>query len=315
MTAEEILNCKSCMELFPNLQQTEKLYISLMKQYHPDISDNPLCNEISAVITTLYSRIKKSPVLKYKTVDNYKFSYLREYEREDGYMYYCGNSVIYITDGVEDAVLNNIYNNHLKAEKDVPIKVLENMPYALPEIIEILKLKSGALFIRIKLEEDEVPLDELIEFYGKDIDAKHCAWIISRLLGICCFAHLGNNVLQCICTSNFFVSPSNHTLKLTGGWWFMTKVNEKIFGVQSEVYENLHSSKTAKFSTDLECIKAVCRKIFPKNTPETMKEYSESLCMGNVFEEFENWEKVIYKSFGGRFFTEMKLIPADIYNN
>lgn len=322
MTDEQILKCKSCMELFPDdINEADKLYISLMKKYHPDVSDNPKAEEISAVITSLYNRIKKSPEWKYDSFcpENFDLPYIKCYRREDGIMYYCGDSVVYRIKS--DAWKNNIFKSYdgyrINAEKDVNSAILKQSILALPEISDCFRMANGDLFIKIKLENDEFPLDELLDFYGNDIDSRHCAWIISRIIGLCCFAHIGGNVLNCICTSNFMVSPSQHSLRLTGGWWFINHNGEKMHGVQSEVYENMPiSSKTdklARYTTDLECIKAVCRKIFLKNSPQPMLEYADSICMQDIFAEFDKWENVINKSFGGRFFTEMKLCSADIY--
>ena len=322
MTDEQILKCRSCMELFPqDSRKAEELYISLMKKYHPDISDNPQAEKISAVITSLYSRVKKQPELKYKSFcpENFDLPYIKCYNREDGLMYYCGDCVVYIINS--GAWQENIFKSYdgyrLNAEKDVVAEILKQSKPSLPEISDYFRMANGDLFIKVKLENDEIPLDELLEFYKDDIDPRHCAWITSRLIGLCCFAHIGGNVLNCLCTENFMVSPSQHSLRLAGGWWFIKHYKEKMHGVQSEVYENMPvSSKTdklARFTTDLECIKAVCRKIFPANSPEPMLEYSESVCSQDIFSEFEKWDNTIKKSFGGRFFTKMKLCPADIY--
>ena len=109
------------------------------------------------------------------------------------------------------------------------------------------------------------------------------------------------------------ISPSQHTLRLTGGWWFIKENGQKLHGIQSEIYPYLLGADTAKYRTDLECIKAFCRKIFPENSPKSMKEYSESICMKDVFSEFEKWDETICKSFGGRYFTEMKICSKDIF--
>jgi hypothetical protein len=323
LTAEQILKCRSCLELFPDdIKKADELYISLMKKYHPDICKDENSVEISAVINSLYKRIKKSPEIKYVSFcpENFDLPYIKSYRREDGIMYYCGDSVVYrINSG---AWQNNIFKisdrkYRLKAETNVNSDVLKQSQSALPEISDCFKMANGDLFIKIDLSNDEIPLDELLDFYGNDIDSRHCAWIISRLMGLCCFAHIGGNVLNCICTDNFMVSPAQHSLRLTGGWWFINHNEEKMNGVQSEVYENMPvSSKTDKLSryvTDLECIKAVCRKIFPKNSPQPMLEYADNICMQDIFSEFDSWENVINKSFGGRYFTEMKLCSSDIY--
>ena len=70
----------------------------------------------------------------------------------------------------------------------------------------------------------------------------------------------------------------------------------------------------AQHSSDLECVKAICRRIFPKDAPDAVKSFSESICSDNAFSEMEKWEQTIIKGFGGRKFAEFLVSMPDIKN-
>lgn len=308
MNSKEILKCRSCTELFPdNPQEAEKIYISLMKKFHPDICSEPFCNEVSALVNNLYHRFKAE--IKYYSHTDYGFRYIREYEREDGKIYFSDDYVYFIP----ESELNDIMYPAFKSlTAGINPKVLEQAETFLP------KPEFNNTFLKMKTEKGEIPLDEVLDFFGKDIDPRHCAWIISRLLGICCFAKLGGIVWNCLSSDNLLINPEMHTLQIIGGWWFSAKEGSKMTGVQSEIYNimppSCRTDGIARSITDLECVKAICRKIFPKNSPAPMLEFAEKSCMSDSFSEMEYWEKTIIKSFGGRFFTEMKICIKDIYN-
>lgn len=316
ITAEEILKCRSCRELFPdNTHEAEKVYISLMKKFHPDVCSDSLCNEVSAVINNLYRKFKNIPEKKCFSLYNCDFQYIREYKREDGKMYFSDDSVCFI---LESELENIIYPAFKSLTSGINPKALEQAHSFLPRIKHTEIIGNGNIFLSTETDKGEFPLDEVLDFFGNDIDPRHCAWITSRLLGMCCFAELGGNVWNCLSTDNLMINPKMHTLRIVGGWWFSAKEGQKMSGVQSEIYDimppSCRTDGIARSITDLECVKAVCRKIFPKNSPKPMLDFAERPCMSDAFSEMEYWEDTIIKSFGGRYFTEMKICINDIYN-
>lgn len=316
ITAEEILKCRSCTEIFPdNPLEAEKIYISLMKKFHPDVCSDSLCGEVSAVINNLYRKFKNIPEKKHFSLYNCDFQYIREYEREDGKMYFSDDSVYFI---LESELENIIYPAFKSLISGINQKALEQARSFLPRIKRTEIIGNGNIFLNTETEKGEFPLDEVLDFFGDDIDSRHCAWIISRLLGMCCFAQLGGNVWNCLSTDNLLINPKMHTLRIIGGWWFSAKDGQKMSGVQSGIYDimppSCRTDGIARSITDLECVKAICRKIFPKNSPKPMLDFSERPCMSDAFSEMEYWEDTIIKSFGGRFFTEMNICINDIYN-
>lgn len=318
MTLQEIIKCHSCRDLFPdNKEEAKKIYISLIKKYHPDVCKDPLCDKASAIINNLYNKTKK--LLKSETFsnpqNNIQFDFLRRYEREDGFSYFSENSIYYLLDG---KIINKVKPDILYRNISVYPDVYKQAKIFLPDVRKIIYTEDMKIFINIAVEKNEMPLDEFLDFFDGKPDARHCAWIISRLLGICCFAEINNIVFNCLCTENILINPELHTLRITGGWWFSSLNGEKMTGVQSEVYQNMpvscHTDGIARKITDLESVKAICRKIFPEDSPEPLMKFSESICMNDAFSEMEFWENTIDKAFGGKYFTKINLCLADIYN-
>ncbi len=315
MTIQEIIKCRSCSELFPDDSvQAEKIYLSLMKKFHPDVCSDSLCGEACAVINNLYSRIKKCPKIMKFHAYNCDIDYIREYKREDGTMYFNSDSISYLLDHEIYDCLENAPGFRYNISPDI-LKQAESF---LPDVRNIEQFPDNRIIVHIRTCKNEFPLDEAVNFFGGKPDPRHCAWIISRLLGMCCFAKISGIVWNCLCTENLLINPEMHTLRIAGGWWFSSEEGSKISGVQSEIYENMPSScrtdGIARSITDLECVKSVCRKIFPENSPEPMQEFAENSCMSDAFDEMEYWEETINKSFGGKYFTPMKLCFADIYS-
>lgn len=319
MNLKEILDCRSCTELFPqNPADAKKIYLDLVRRFHPDRCSDPESVRAMAVVNELYGRVKRSPAVKSVALKAEGYSrevrYIREYQREDGIMYYSGGSLCFVLDSELNGVLRKVLRR--RTDCRFPQEIIKQMAMALPESTELLPLTDGKSCVFVYAESGELPLDEVLNFYVKSFDSRHAAWIISRLLGLCCFAELSGVVLNCICTENLLINPAQHTVRLAGGWWFSAREGEKMFGAQSEVCgampASCRSDGIARYITDLECVKAVCRKIFPDNAPKPLHEFAESACSADAVTELERWEETIYRAFGGRFFTPMKICLNDI---
>lgn len=328
MTASQICTCRSCLELFPEgREQAEERYRMLMRQFHPDICRDSQGVRAAAVINSLYHRIRTPLPLQKKRLDTesgtVEISYLREYPREDGIMYFGENAVWYVLDDtLIAAVKQHLYQDysgmHMILEQKLPDDAVRHRAKtALPQIEAVYRLTSGALCLQIQKEPEELPLEEVLSFFGKTIDVRHCAWMISRLLDLCCIGSLGGIVWNSLCTANLLVHPAMHTLRLTGGWWFSAEAGSRMIGAQSEVYDVMptvcRTDGIARPLIDLECVRAVCRKIFPERAPQMMVRFSDGVCAADAFAEIQQWEQTIISAFGGRYFTPMVLCTADIY--
>jgi hypothetical protein len=197
----------------------------------------------------------------------------------------------------------------------LPQQILAQAESFLPLVSHIVTTDEGLLVETFK-RTGELPLSKVLDFYGGTLDSRHAAWVISRLLGICCYAEARGIVWNCLAEENLFIDPAGHTVRIGGGWWFAASEGHKMTGVQSVIYDSLSSlTKTdgiARHITDLESVKALARRIFPDDAPAALRDYAESICSSTASEEMEKWEKAIIAGFGARRFTQMNVRLPDI---
>lgn len=321
MDISEILNCKCCTDIFPeDISLAQPLYMALMLKYHPDKCSDPRAPEATAVINELYGKLKKAHVAQEKLFRcgsrAVEIKYLMELSQEYG-MEYIGERNVYflISNKFTDCFTDSEAKSDLFFREYLPQQILAQAEVFLPLVTHIFNTDDGLLIETCK-RTGELPLSKILDFYGGSLDSRHAAWIISRLLGICCYAETRGIVWNCLTEENLFIDPAEHTVRVCGGWWFAAREGSRMTGVQSRVYDSLSSlTKTdgiARHITDLECVKALARRILPDDTPDAVRDYAESICSSSAFEEMEKWEKVIIDGFGGRRFTQMNVRLPDI---
>lgn len=321
MDISEIMKCKCCGDIFPeDINLAQPLYMALMLKYHPDKCSDPRASEASAVINELYGKLKKANTFHEKLFPSgsraYGIKYLMEISHEYGREYVGDRSVFFlITNDFTDCFISSEARSDLFFREYLPQKILAQAEAFLPTVPRILDTDEGLLIETCK-RTGELPLSKVLDFYGGSLDDRHAAWIVSRLLGICCYAEVRGIVWNCLTEENLLIDPAEHTVRVGGGWWFAASEGNKMTGVQSSIYDNLSSlTKTdgiARHITDLESVKALARRILPDNAPSAIWDYAESICSSNASEEMEKWEEAIIKGYGERRFTHMNVRLPDI---
>ena len=321
MDISDILKCKCCMDIFPeDISLAQPLYMALMLKYHPDKCSDPRAPEASAVINELYGKLKKAHSFQEKIFHcgshALEIKYLMSLKQEYGTEYIGERTVYLLIDRSSiDCFINSEARSDLFFREYLPQQILAQAESFLPSVSRIFNTDDGLLIETCK-HTGEIPLSKVIGFYRGSIDSRHAAWIISRLLGLCCYAETRGIVWNCIAEENLLIDPAEHTVRVGGGWWFATSEGYKMTGVQSSIYDNLSSvtksDGIARHITDLESVKALARRILPHDAPPAIRDYSESICSCTAFEEMEKWEYAIIKGFGERRFTQMNVRLPDI---
>ncbi len=322
MDIDRIIDCKCCNELFPDDPAlAQQLYMALMLKYHPDRCDDPRAAEASAVINTMYGKLKKSRCMNEKMFHragapvmpvNYFFSAEHEYGTE-----FIGERELFflISRDAEDCFFSSPAKDGFFFREFLPAGVMAQAEIFLPHIRDIFRTDEGLLIRALKLRE-ELPLTAVADFYGGKLPARHAAWIVSRMLGMCCYAEVRGIVLNCIAEENLLIDPKEHVVRIGGGWWFAAENGGRLIGVQSAVFDNMPvSSKTdgiARHVTDIECVKAVCRHILPDDAPDAIRNFAESISSASAVEEMDKWDCALKYAFGGRKFCNMNVSLPDI---
>ncbi|MBP3760330.1 MAG: hypothetical protein J6I55_02460 [Ruminococcus sp.] len=322
MDIEDILKCRYCRELFPDDIETAKpLYIALMLKFHPDRCSDSRAVQVCTVINEMYKRIEnhhrykelsvcsKGNMIDFKYLISISHGFGTEYISEKDY---C---ILLESDDSEECFSRSPAVKNEYFLYGINSRIIDEAKKFLPNIESIFSTNCGTLIYMTK-NNTEIPLSAVLRFHGGKLDSRHAAWIISRLLGICCYAEIRGIVWNCLNEENLLIDPNEHSVRIGSGWWFAREEGTKLIGVQESVYEDMSiSSKLsgiAEHSSDLECVKAICRRIFPSDAPDAIKDFSESVCAENAFAEMEKWEETIIKGFGERKFTEFLISMPDI---
>ncbi|MBR1592936.1 MAG: hypothetical protein IJ666_07990 [Ruminococcus sp.] len=322
MDIEDIINCRYCSRLFPdNIEAAKPLYIALMLKFHPDRCSDPRAVEACAVINEMYKRIEN--YRKYKTLsvcskgNMIDFPYLMDIPHGCGTEYISEKDlcILISSDDAAESFSNSPAVSDEYFRRHTNKRVLREAESFLPLINRVFGTNEGIL-VYMKKKSTEIPLSAVLKFHGGKLESRHAAWIISRLLGICCYAEIRNIVWNCINEENLLIDPVQHTVRINFGWWFACGNGERLCGVQSSVYEDMsvscRLSGIAEHTSDLECVKAVCRRIFPDDAPDAVKYFYDDVCSADAFTEMEKWEHTLIKAFGGRKFCEFAVSMPDI---
>ena len=325
-----IENAVSCEDIFENdKEKVRSLYRELAKKYHPDVSTDKNSAVYFAKITELYNEAlekidkgiwfeKDVLILENIKGKRYKLKYLKKHSFELGFFYVGRQHIIYVLERKNKKYLDNALNV-LKSLKYADTNMEKEFKRYFPEVVDSFELKTGEYCLVLKKDSTDFLLSDFLEYYsnqGKELDVKHCAWVVSRLSNICCFLKYNHLVHNGISLTNCFISPKYHTIMLFGGWWYCVPKGEKLIGTQKSVYDVMpvkeKSEKISTYQTDLECVKQIGRQL-NKNLPKPFENWVNKAATKDAFKEFDSWNQALYDSFGERKFIVLDISEKDIY--
>ena len=325
-----IENAVSCEDIFENdKEKVRSLYRELAKKYHPDVSTDKNSAVYFAKITELYNEAlekidkgiwfeKDVLILENIKGKKYKLKYLKKHSFELGFFYVGRQHIIYVLERKNKKYLDNALNV-LKSLKYADASMEKEFKRYFPEVVDNFELKTGEYCLVLKKDSTDFLLSDFLEYYsnqGKELDVKHCAWVVSRLSNICCFLKYNHLVHNGISLINCFISPKYHTIMLFGGWWYCVPEGEKLIGTQKSVYDVMpvkeKSEKISTYQTDLECVKQIGRQL-NKNLPKPFENWVNKAATKDAFKEFDSWNQALYDSFGERKFIVLDISEKDIY--
>ena len=330
ISIEQIENAVSCEDLFVNdKDKTKSIFKELAKKYHPDVSKDKNSNQYFAKITELYNEAlekidkgiwfeKDVLILENIKGKRYKLKYLKKHSFELGFFYVGRQHIIYVLERKNKKYLDNALNV-LKSLKYADASMEKEFKRYFPQVVDTFELKTGEYCLVLKKDETDFLLSDFLEYYnnqGKELDPKHCAWVVSRLSNICCFLKYNHLVHNGISLANCFISPKYHTIMLFGGWWYCVSEGEKLIGTQKSVYDVMpvkeKSEKISTYQTDLECVKQIGRQL-NKSLPKPFENWVNKAASKDAFKEFDSWNQALYDSFGERKFIVLNISEKDIY--
>lgn len=318
----EILGAKSAGDIFSadsNIMKTE--YRNYAKAYHPDVCHR---EDVMAVVNLMFAQAKKmlankeweqTNVLFFTdTVRNKQYSlhYHQMYKFEYGY-YYVGDYTLIYMFGEEKPYKQ--YLDIINSIKYADNKIESYFKPLMPDIKQSGKCSKG-WYIAINKRKNVYPLSEVLRMFGGKLNAKHSAWVTTRLNNIVCFLKTTGIVHNALTIDNLFVCPARHEIFVFGGWWFSVHDNEKMIGCSKTVYNLLppktKTDKIANRAVDIECIKYILKKI-SKDIKPAMEEWYKTGSTDNPFDNLDKWDTALTQAYGERRFIKMEIDENEIY--
>jgi hypothetical protein len=176
-------------------------------------------------------------------------------------------------------------------------------------------------YIAVSKEPNEYPMDLFLKAYQERLTWKDIAWMISRMIDLCCFLNVNNLVLNGFAEENLFINPDNHSIHIYGGWWYAGEAGTKdMIGTCNAVYSVMTSkNKTDHINdplTDIESIRTISRRLIEgkADIPEPLMKWINAGSSNDPIEEYSRWNNALDDGrTGPRHFTVFNAKPEEIY--
>jgi hypothetical protein len=213
-----------------------------------------------------------------------------------------------------------------KETKDVMMRYL-------PVIKDVFKTADN-IIVMIDKPNDLIRMRDLVEHLGGQIDPKHVAWMVSRMLNHASYLEVTKLSHNDFSLDTLFVCPEHHTICILGGWWYATKVGEKLSALPQRTISNAPSDvirkKMASVGIDAELVRLTGRELLGKREllgnangihlingtiPGPMVNWLRLASRGSPVKDYTEWrEKILMESFGPRKFVKMNVAASEIYS-
>lgn len=309
--------------------------ITLLKQWHPDRNRDPQASLVFAHIQKLYDlaaeRLAKGlwrtpGLLELAGIGGkrYEVRYLREHTIDLGALYVGRTAVTFLIERRHKDLFDHAMAR-IKAISYPSHDVKKEIGRYMPDIVATFET-GDKLGLVVRKTEDTLYLKDVHDHFGGRMDAKHVAWIVSRLWNIACYGQVSGQVFAGLSPESLFISPPYHTVLPLGGWWFVHGNGEGLKALPGKslafMPKRLLKDKRACIRMTGESIKATGRELLggaslrmDKNIPTAMVDWLNEPAGEDAIRDYQVWrENVLKASFGERRFVQLPITASDIYN-
>lgn len=339
-TACEILNMTSPFQLFSfDLETTKKEYLGLAKTWHPDLHNaSKEANTVMTKINELYiqcinsakhGKWEKPGLIRLRGKDGktYEIKYRFIHHFELGTLYISSTVLLYLI----NAEHKDLFDNGRKMINSLSFadgRMKSEMQRCLPKIIAEFETLDNQSALVLEKVPDLLSLRDVLSYYGGKLPPRHAAWILSCLYNIACYLDYASSSHNSITLDTFFISPSQHTGALLGGWWYSVPQQSRMLGVPEKIYSimppDIKDKKLGNILTDLEGIRLIGRELLGSavgtkltddvDIPTPFVHWVRGTSCCSAFKEYSNWSNVLLESFGPREFIAMDLTEDRLYD-
>jgi len=302
-------------------------YREYAKLIHPDVCKLPNAEAAFQKLNELYSAAleaiqngtwKKKNCLQ---INNEVIEYKNESHFELGMRYSGSNKLVFIFDPDKSIWCNRFIASRPSLAND-PDKMKKIYSCRMPRFIKRVLVSNGASQEAIILakEPSEYPFDLFLKTYENQLDGRDIAWMISRMIDLCCFLYTHDIVHNGITIDSLYIDPEQHSMHLYGGWQYAVPIGGKMTGTTKEIYNLMSSvSKTTKEATpttDIESVKLIARMLCKKakDIPIDILKWADSGSSDDPIKEYRNWNDTLTKAYGTRQFKIFHADAVQIYS-
>lgn len=317
----------------------KKAYRKLAMIWHPDHSANANPEPVFKHVKALYEKVENlitegkwdtgGPLFLTATSgQTYEINYLRRHEFELGMMYVSDKVVTYVIDRsnvdlverAEATIKGFTYANN--GMRDEISKLLPSYPFA-----GAFQTETSYVIVMRKTA-DVLLLRDVLDHFGGRMDSRHVAWVVSRLLNLCCYLQYAGLTHNGLSIDTCFISPPHHSVSILGGWWYSARAGDRMVAAPNSTIEwgphDLMATKKANIRTDLEIVRSIGRQLLgdvsgmrlgrDKVAKDAMINWLRLPASDDAIKEYGIWRnQVLQDSFGARRFVELPLTSSDIY--
>lgn len=189
----------------------------------------------------------------------------------------------------------------------------------LPQPVARIRLRQGVALV-LRKSPQYIPLRRLLDYVGGCLDPRHVAWIVSSILNLVCYLDSVNLAHQAIGIDHLLVAPAEHSVALTGGWWYSRPAGEPLKALPERSMRlappDILARKTADIRLDQHLLRATALELLGEDAaaaPAPMLSFFQLPPMGCPVTDYEHWQQVLWESFGERRFTPLAITADDIY--
>ena len=337
LTADTILRITEPERLFPNsMTAAQSEFHDLAKAWHPDRNKDPTAPAVFSHIKKLYDaaieHIKAgkwqrpgSRIIIDRRGRTFAITFRKWRRFELGEMLIGMNAVTYVIPKEhEDLVIAGL--RMIGSVRYPNPKMQAHLEKHFPRVAQTLETTTDYI-VRIEKTKDLFLAADLVAYLGGKMDARHVAWLMSRLLELACCMEVTGRVHNGLTLDSVFVSPYWHSVALLGGWWYAVDAGRPMIAippaVSAVIPKSILMSKHAENRTDLESIRAIGRGALGDpsgsglrlraDVPEPFANWLRLPAPKSAIDDYTHWQTVLTDSFGPRRFIKLSIDPDAVY--
>lgn len=344
LTAEQILAVpeNAPEKLFSgDLETARSEYHDLSRRWHPDHNRDLRATEVFQHINELYRKAQElikaglwrgAGILKLPVSGSVatgsacrQISYFKSVKIELGDLYIAEREVAFSVERQYADLFENA-RRHIASFRFANVSMRKEIERNLPREPEYLATTDSLIMILPKAP-SAVMLEDLLDYLGGSMDARHVGWILSSLHNLACYFDYAGIVHHDISPHTFFVSPEFHSGILLGGWWYARFKGERITALPNRTINaappDVIRHKQADARVDLELIRQTGRELLraaigtkmnkDEKIPPAMARWINGATSGSAVTDYELWKNVLEKDFGKPRFIRLDVEPGAVY--